>query len=125
LKKNWIMMLCVMIVIIGILLFGYSQNRLDNTPVPSSVNVLDNFTSKQASSQENSEIPSPSSRTTTYTVKEYEGHIGVFHNDDRTPYQEIDVDVSSLPVADRELLKDGIKVSDANKLNSIIEDYES
>lgn len=124
-KKNWIIILCVMIVIIGMLVFGYSQKRLDNTPMPSSVNVLDNFTSKQASSQENSEIPSSVSRSTTYTVKEYQGHIGIFHNDDRTPYQEIDVDVSSLPLADRKLLKDGIKVYNTNKLNSIIEDYGS
>ena len=125
-KKVWIVLLCIMMVIIGMLAFGYPQKwLLYNTPKPSSSNALNNFTSNETSSQENSEIIAMASRSNTYTVKEYEGHIGVFYNDESIPYQEIDVDVSSLPQVDRELLKNGIKVTDTDKLNSIIEDYES
>ena len=124
-KKVWIVLLCTMIAIVGILTFGYSQKRLNNTPETTSSNILDNSTPNNTSSQENSEITAMTSRSNTYTVKEYEGHIGVFYNNESIPYQEIDVEISSLPEADRQLLKKGIKVTDTNKLNGIIEDYES
>ncbi len=124
-KKVWIVLLCTMIAIVGILTFGYSQKGLNNTPETTSSNILDNSTPNNTSSQENSEITAMTSRSNTYTVKEYEGHIGVFYNNESIPYQEIDVEISSLPEADRQLLKKGIKVTDTNKLNGIIEDYES
>lgn len=124
-KKNWIVLLCFLIVIIGMLAFGYSRKSLYNTPELSSSNVFNNFTSNLTSSQENSGIEAMTSRSNTYTVKEYKGHIGIFYNDERIPYQEIDVEISSLPSLDQELLRNGIKATDTNKLNGIIEDYES
>lgn len=127
-KRNWIVLLGTTIIIIGMLMWGFSQTRINQIPEVSSSDILDNFTSNEASSQENSEIPTMASRSSslnTYTVKEYEGHIGVFYNNESTPYQEIDVDVASLPQADQVLLKDGIRVTDIDRLNSIIEDYES
>ncbi len=124
-KKLWIVLLCVMIVIIGMLAYGYSQKSLYNTPEPSSSNVLNNFTSNETSSQENSEIIAMASRSNTYILREYEGHIGIFYNDESIPYQEIDVDITLLPQPDREQLKTGIKVTDPDDLRKRIEDYES
>jgi hypothetical protein len=125
LKKERIALLCTMIAIVGTLTLGYSQKWFYHTPETSSSNILNNSTLNSTSSQENSEIEAMTSKSDTYIVKEYEGHIGVFYNDNRVPYQEIHVDVSSLPEADQQLLKKGIKVTDADKLNGIIEDYES
>ncbi|HEX3038830.1 MAG TPA: hypothetical protein VHP54_00860 [Caproiciproducens sp.] len=65
------------------------------------------------------------SKTDVYTLKEYEGRIGIFHNDDTQPYQQIDVDVSTFSEEDQRLLKDGIKVFSTEELNRKIEDYES
>lgn len=124
-KKTRVAVLCTAIVIVGALTFGISQKWFHHTPEASSSNIFNNSTLNSASSQENSEVQAMTSRSDTYTVKEYEGHIGVFHNDAPIPYQEIEVDISSLPEADRQLLKKGITVTDTNKLNGIIEDYES
>nr|WP_319488361.1 BofC C-terminal domain-containing protein [uncultured Caproiciproducens sp.] len=127
-KKSWIVLLCTTAIIIGMLAWGFSQTRMNETPELISSNILNNSTSNEPSSQENSEITTMASRSSTintYTVKEYEGHIGVFYNNENTPYQEIDVEVASLPKADQTLLKNGIKVTDVDRLNSIIEDYES
>ena len=128
LKKSWIVLLSTAVIIIGMLIWGVSQTKTNEIPQLTSSNIFNNSTSNEPSSQENSEITtmaSKSSAVTTYTVKEYEGHIGVFYNNEDTPYQEIDVEVSSLPKADQALLKDGIRVTDVDRLNSIIEDYES
>lgn len=124
-KKNWIVLVCAVIVMIGGLALVLSQNHISGTPVVTSSDILANSTPKEPPSQESSEIIAMTSKSNVYTVKEYEGHIGVFFNDERKPYEEIQVEVSTLPEADRKLLKDGIKVTDADRLNSIIEDYES
>jgi hypothetical protein len=84
-----------------------------------------NSTPIASSSQESSEINAMASRTDVYTVREYEGRIGVFYNDENVPYQQIDVDVTSLPTADQDALRAGIKVYSTDKLNQMIEDYES
>lgn len=61
-----------------------------------------------------------------YYLREYDEKIGVFHPDEAEPFLMIDVYVSTLPSADQfELKNSGIKVYSAQKLQSIIEDYES
>jgi len=125
LKRVIILLLFLVAFLIIFLLFRYPQKGNQSQSEPASSNILYNSTSNTPSSQENSGIIAMASKTDVYTVKEYEGHIGVFLNDDTVPYQEIDVDVSALPEADQVLLKDGIKVYSTEKLNSIIEDYES
>jgi hypothetical protein len=125
LKRAVIVLLFVIAIIIIYLLVRSPQKGIESPSEPVSSNILYNSTSNAPSSQENSGIIAMASKIDVYTVKEYEGHIGVFHNDDTVPYQEIDVDVASLPEADQTLLKDGIKVYSTEKLNSIIEDYES
>ncbi|XOQ49210.1 MAG: BofC-C domain-containing protein [Eubacteriales bacterium] len=124
-KKNWIVLLCAVVIMIAGLAIVFSQNHISGTPAAASSDILDYSTSKAPSSQESSEIIAMTSKSNVYIVKEYEGHIGIFYNDESKPYEEIQVDVSSLPEADRKLLKEGIKVTDTDRLNSIIEDYES
>ncbi len=58
----------------------------------------------------------------TLIAREYEGKIGIFDSTDKL-IQILDVNVSTLPEADRKLLRAGIKISSKAELNSLIEDY--
>ena len=82
-------------------------------------------TSKSSSSQENRETAASVSEEETFLVKEYQGHIGVFSNSSELPFQEIPVDVESLPKTDQLLLAQGIHAANKQELNRVLEDYES
>lgn len=58
-----------------------------------------------------------------YTVKEYNGLIAIFTENESMPIQVFDTSVAQLPKSDRELLKLGIEVSTPDELQKIIEDY--
>ena len=60
-----------------------------------------------------------------FTVKEYEGKIAVFKNDDSKPTTIYDSYISLLPESDRIRLQKGITVDNTNDLQKIIEDYTS
>jgi hypothetical protein len=60
-----------------------------------------------------------------FTVKEYEGKIAVYKNDEESPYIVYDAYVSLLPQQDVERLKQGIVTDNQTYLQSIIEDYTS
>ncbi len=59
-----------------------------------------------------------------YVVKEYNKKVAVFKQGEKEPYEILDIDVTSLPMADREALKDGISFKDTKKLSKLIEDYD-
>ena len=61
----------------------------------------------------------------TYTIREYDGKIAVFINQDTAPHTVYDAYVSVLPEPDREKLKKGITVDNTADLQKIIEDYTS
>lgn len=65
---------------------------------------------------------STASEETVYTVREHKGQIGIFLSDG-TLIGVLDVNVKSLPEADRRLLGEGIEVLGKKRLNSLIEDY--
>ena len=61
-----------------------------------------------------------------YTVTAYEGRLAVYlttHMD--SPQYVTDVDISTLPAADREALQKGIPVYTEEELTSVLEDYSS
>ena len=60
-----------------------------------------------------------------YTVKEYNGKIAVFENDNTKPENVYDSYISVLPEKDRQRLKYGITVDNEKDLQRIIEDYTS
>ena len=124
-KRIIILLLFVIAIIILLIVFKYPQKWTGTTSEPSSSNILYNSTANAPSSQENSGIIAMASKTDVYTLKEYEGRIGIFHNDDSVPYQQIDVDVSTFSEEDQRLLKEGITVYSIDELNRKIEDYES
>ena len=58
---------------------------------------------------------------TTYTVKEYNGKIGIFENE--ALIYTLDTYVFTLPEYDKKLLSSGIMVSTKEELYEIIEEY--
>ena len=112
----------------AIIIIAWNDSKLRTGPVDSlttSSNMLYNSTANIPPSQESSGIIAMASKTDVYLLREFQGKIGIFHNDETEPYQEIDVDVSTFSEEDQKLLKDGIKVYSIDDLNQKIEDYES
>lgn len=61
-----------------------------------------------------------------YTVTAYEGRLAVYLTDHMgAPQYVTDVDISTLPAADREALQKGIPVYTEEELTSVLEDYSS
>ena len=58
-------------------------------------------------------------------LKEYDGKIAIFRNEDTQPLNIYDSYVSVLPQSDQEKLKSGITVSNTDDLQKVIEDYTS
>ncbi len=58
-----------------------------------------------------------------YIVKEYKGNVAVFESGKETPFRITEVHLAELPSADRKLLEKGIKASNQEELNCILEDY--
>ena len=58
-----------------------------------------------------------------YVIKEYNGKVAVFESGSQKPFRATCTDVSDLPIADREILKSGIRVNNQDELNSVLEDY--
>ncbi len=124
-KRESVVLLLLVAVIAVLLYLRFPLKQTTPSSEPASSNIINNSTANVPSSQESSEINVMASRADVYMLKEYNGVIGVFFNEENTPYQEIDVAVSSLPAADQELLQEGIRVYSKEELNNRIEDYES
>lgn len=60
-----------------------------------------------------------------YYLKEYNSQIGVYRASEDEPFKVIEVYTFNLPSVDQHELRQGIYVEDEEKLNMIIEDYES
>lgn len=64
-------------------------------------------------------------RIVHYTVKEYEGKVAIFRDNETEPFNIYNSYVSVLPDSDQKKLKKGITVSSTEELQEIIEDYTS
>lgn len=60
---------------------------------------------------------------TTYTLKDYNGQIALFKNNDEKPTEIYNIFINSLPKADIENIKNGITVETKEELNKLLEDY--
>lgn len=59
-----------------------------------------------------------------YTLKEYQGRIGVFFYNEKQPRQVLDVVVDELPKKDAEQLKSGFYLKSKEELLQLIEDLD-
>lgn len=112
-------------------------------PAPEPQSNLNYSTANSLASQENTENPasitteptetSPESDNSTeskqevqtYTVKTFNGRIGVFAGSDETPIEILDVEVAALPQEDQASLTTGIPAESKSALRRILEDYGS
>ncbi len=132
LKKSYSITLSIAVVLlIGIVILVVFLTIPQNAP-ENVTSEQTHFTSNQNSSQEsaashtdNSNITTMTSQSNIYTIKEYNGHIGVFLNDETHPYKEVNVSLSTLPEEDQELLKKGITANSQGEVQIILEDYIS
>jgi hypothetical protein len=113
------------VVLLVLIIIQIKESNQPSTVPSSAISELINSTANYPSSQESSNITVMTSQSTIYVVKTYSGHIGVFANNSNVPFEEIDVDVSTLPQMDQNLLSKGIEVTSESKLNKLLEDYKS
>ena len=69
-------------------------------------------------------LPTEGSAPLGWTLRDYEGRIGVFDGGGRLCYLS-EIYVKTLPKADRILLREGITVTSKQALDALIEDYSS
>ena len=60
-----------------------------------------------------------------YILGEHEGKLAVLSPDKNFVHEVFSVYINTLPVYDRELLREGIKIKSDEELNSLLEDYNS
>lgn len=121
------LLLCVIALLAVLVVLGFPNRRQAAEPNARAESIVSsNSTSIAPSSQESSAIIAAASAKDgdLYIVREYKGHIGIFHDGEDLPFEEINVDVSIFPQADQDLLKKGIRARGTAELTSIIEDYE-
>ena len=98
-----------------------SNTTGDTTPPVTQIIYIPVFSETDSDTMSETEFETESPAI-EYTVKSYEGKIGIF-SENGTLLQVIDVYIKTLPKADRSLLEKGILVRDEAELRSIIEDY--
>lgn len=126
-KKTSMLLLCVIALLAVLVVLGFPRNNRQAGASSTADQIASsNFTSIAPSSQESSAIHAAASQQneSLYIVKEYNGHIGVFRDGDKLPFEEIDIDVSIFPEEDQKLLHDGIQARGTAELTRVIEDYE-
>ena len=130
-KSYYIIFSIALVLLIGIIILvvflTIPQNASENV-----TSEQTHFTSNPNSSQESTLLHNDSNDITTmtsqsdfYTIKEYNGLLGVFLNDETLPYKEVNVSFSALPTEDQELLKKGITANSQGEVQIILEDYIS
>lgn len=108
------------------------QKSSDKSKAPTVVDTTSNNTANtvyipvyigsEPSESETNISSETTNQETSYIVKSYKGKIGVFGgNGDLV--QIIDVYIKTLPIADREMLEEGINIKNVDELRDIIEDY--
>lgn len=126
-KKIIMLLLCTAALIFTILVLQIPQQKsMNEQPIPSSKSMSFYSSSNASLSQENSSaVQTDTNQSDTYTVKEYQGHLAVFRNQETFPFLEYETDVALLPEKDRDTLKTGKTVHTMAEVEKIVEDYDS
>lgn len=121
------LLLCTAALIFTILVLQIPQQKPPNEqPIPSSKSMSFYSSSNASLSQGNSSaVQTDTKQSDTYTVKEYQGHLAVFRNQETVPFLEYETDVAMLPEKDRDTLKTGKTVHTMAEVEKIVEDYDS
>lgn len=125
-KLNAVMLACGAVLVAALLLaIPLAKDAWKTQNQPSDVFVYSNANTTSSQETAPSAPASATSAPPSYMIRAYEGEIGVFANNEETPFRILDVAVNSLPPTDRMLLQAGIPAHSSSELQHIIEDYES
>lgn len=114
----WISVAVVYTTVIGLVFFSWGtfSHSKQSEQVPISQTTVE----ESAAAAEVTPTPSPEP-VCKYTVKELDGQVVVYHNDQIL--KKLSIDLSLLPAENRRLLKEGITVDSEEKLAELLEDY--
>ena len=126
-KKIIMLLLCTAALIFTILVLQVPQQKPPKEQTTSSSKSTSFYFSSNAElSQENSSaVQTDTKQNDSYTVKEYQGHLAVFKNQETIPFIEYETDINLLPEKDRDTLKTGKTVHTMAEVEKIVEDYDS
>ena len=106
---------------------SHSNTASAETP-PSGNHTAGEPSSQSSQSPKNSrESSSVSGKSTDskeyYTITVYDGNIAVFRNDEKRPFNVLDIPAEYFPKEDQELLEAGIRVESLAEAMRLLEDY--
>lgn len=118
-KLNLIQVVCILIMTASLVFLCVAL--LVPPETASSLPTNDHYyTPEKESSQETQVNP----QTDIYTVKEYQGIIGVFKNGEAKPYMTENVQVPLLPAEDKSLITKGVTFDSYKEMIRFLQDYE-
>ena len=127
-KKILLPAVCAAVLLAACLLFAdKAQKPVDAASASSACSISNYCTANAASSQESGASEptgSSSSAEIFYIVREYNGHIGVFRENETEPFRVIDTDVKLLPAADQKSLALGKRAATLSEVEKLLEDYD-
>ena len=133
-KRSLIIVFFYVIIMLLMCLFTVKliQKSSDKSQAPIFVDTTSNNTANtvyvpvyigSAPYESESDISSDTTnQEASYIVKSHKGKIGIFSSNGEL-LRIIDVYIKTLPIADREMLEEGIDIKNIDELRDIIEDY--
>lgn len=110
--------ICALVALIFVCVLIFSPQNSVQAPVVSE--PVSSAT--QAASQADSLAPETNTKVVRYIIKSVEGGIAVYLEGEDDPIKTVEMDVSTLPKVDQDLLEKGIRVSSKEDLNRLLED---
>lgn len=113
--------LCAILALLSIIAisFAFSQPIQKETPVSQAAND-NHYTPIPSSSQETKD----SASSLSYTVREYDGIIGVFQNDESVPCITENVKINTLPEEDKRIITQGVTFETYKEMIAFLQNYE-
>ena len=119
-KIIFILSIIVLIIISGLIYIfnnNYTENIIDESDDLITVNNIEN------SNNSNNNYEIEKTTDNTYEIKEYNGRVAVFSQNNSEPVKMTHIMTKELPEFDQKLLSNGIKIYSDSELRNILEDY--
>lgn len=120
-KIIFIISVIVLIIISGLIyMFNISNNTENIIDEPDDLITVNNI---ENSNNLNNNYEIEEVTDNTYEIKEYNGRVAVFSQNNSEPVKMTHIMTKELPEFDQKLLSNGIKIYSDSELRNILEDY--
>ena len=120
-KIIFILSIIVLIIISGLIyMFNISNNTENIIDEPDDLITVNNI---ENSNNLNNNYEIEKVTDNTYEIKEYNGRVAVFSQNNSEPVKTTHIMTKELPEFDQKLLANGIKIYSDSELRNILEDY--